>query len=432
MLDAPRIPVSYRSTLWIGAAILCTVFVLGVSWAVFTPLATAVVATGVVKVDSSRKQIQHLEGGIVKEILVRDGDRVQTGDVLLRLDKTKAEASLGVLAAAERSALAQQARLVAEREERATLEFPEALLNAPGDDPETLEAQRSMFAARKAAFDGQLEIFDQQIKHLNQDIKGLSFQQKSRKRQISIVGQELKALKGLLSENLVERTRVLGLEKELANLEGELGELQSESAAKQTAIAEKELEKFQLSKNRQEEVVLELKKVQQELLDLTERLNAARHVLDHIDIRSPVTGVVVNTDVHTVGGVVRPGQVVLELVPENDQLVVEARVRPQDIDGIEPGLAAGVKLSSFEQRSTPELAGRVKYVSADILEEERSGEIYYLARIAVGEDEVARLEGKRIQPGMPAEVFIRTGQRTAAEYLIQPLADSFRRAWLER
>ncbi len=431
--DIPFVPTQSRQLIVAGWLVI----VLGiggfVGWAVSAPLAQAVVASGMIKVNSNRKQIQHLEGGIVKEILVRDGDQVSQGDVLVRLDETRAAASLVILQDSLNAALAQEARLTAERDGAAELVMPEALRarNADNKVAEILKSQNTLFEARQAALAGQIQILEKQIAHLGEDIGGLKSQKAAKSRQLGFVRDELKGMRSLLTKGLTGKRRVLELEREVAKLEGERGELHSRIAATETEIAEKELEIYQVQKGFRESVVNELKQIQGEIFDFRERLNAARHVHGQTEVLSPVDGVVVGSDVHTVGGVVGPGATLLEIVPDDDDLIVEARIEPRDIDDVRPKLPAGIRFTAFNQRTTPEIKGEVQYVSADALQDPKTGQAYFVARIGVVDSETNRLGDKRLQPGMMAEVFIRTGERTAADYLLQPLRDSFRRAWME-
>lgn len=431
--SAPRAPTDGTRFALFGYAVIGFGIFGFILWAVITPLASAIIAPGVVKVYTSRKVVQHLEGGVVAEVLVRDGDIVNAGDVLLRLDATRAQAQLSIIQGTYSAGLAQYARLVAERDELAEIRFP-AELTAAQDDPtaaEAMTAQKSLFEARSSSLQGQLGILDQQIVFLRQEINGLESQQRAKEHQLDIFASEIEGLRDLFDQGLTDKTRILGLEREHAELVGERGKHLSQVSATKTRIGEKELQQFQLKKGVHEEVVVELKQLQTDLLDLTERLNSAQYTVDHTDIRSPVNGIVVDLQTHTIGGVVGPGQTVLEVVPIADRLIIEAKVQPQDIEGLRVGLAVGVRLTAYNRRATPELTGEVVYVAADIMEDERTGQSYFITRIEVPDEELARLDGARAQPGMLADVFIRTGERTPADYLLQPLADSFRRAWRE-
>lgn len=432
-LDIPSLPVKPRATIIAGLAVVLLFLGSFVTWASLAPLAEAVVASGTIKVDSSRKQIQHLEGGIVKEILVRDGGKVRQGDVLLRLDETRAAASVAILRDGYDAAVAQEARLLAERDQADAVVFPESLASRAGDEKiaSIMKSQSTLWDARRSALQGEVQILEKQVRQLRDDIAGYDEQIAAKNRELSFVRDELGSMRKLLEKGLTGKQRLLELEREAAKLEGERSELKSRISSAETEISRKELEIFQVGKSFRQGVVDELKQVQSEILDLRERLNAAEHVFGQTEVRAPVDGVVVGSGVHTIGGVVSPGATLLELVPANDKLIVEARIDPQDIDKVRAHLPAGIKLTAFNQRTTPELAGEVRYVSADVLQDPQSGVFYYVARIEVPEVEVARLGDKQLQPGMTAEVFVRTGERTMADYLLQPLRDSFRRAWLE-
>ncbi len=430
---APRAPTDRLRFVLFGYAVI-TFGIFGfIAWAVLTPLSSAVIASGVVKVDSNRKTVQHLEGGVVQEVLVRDGDTVNAGDLVLRLDATRARAQLAILQGTYNANLAQKARLVAERDELAEIRFSEELANAQNDPTvaEAIAVQRSLFEARRSALRGQLDIIDQQVVFLEQEIVGLESQRQAKEDQIEILASEIEELRDLLAKGLTEKPRILQLEREQAEMIGERGEHLSQISAARTQIGEKSLQQFQLQKSMREEVIDELKQLQTDLLDLSERLIAAQYTVDHTEIRAPVNGIVVDLRTHTIGGVVGPGQTVLEIVPIADRLIVEAKVHPQDIEGLKVGLAAGVRLTAYKQRATPELNGEIVYIAADITEDERTGQSYFITRTVVSDEELERLEGARVQPGMSADVFIRTGERTPADYLLQPLTDSFRKAWRE-
>ena len=433
LADKPVIPTDPSKTILAGVLVI----LLGIggfaTWASTASLARAIVAPGVLKVDSNRKQIQHLEGGIVKQILVRDGDHVKSGDVLVTLDETRAAASLAILNDGLLAAMAQQARLIHERDGKSEITFPEELVKRQQEAKvsETLTAQVALFDARQLALRGQVQILEKQIAHLNEDVTGLEAQKSAKQRQLDFTRDELSDLQELLDKGLTGKQRVLELEREAARLEGEIGEHQSEVAAVGTAVAEKELEIYQVEKAFQENVVSELKQVQAEIYDYQERFNAADHVLGQTIVRSPVDGVVMGSGLHTIGGVIPPGATLLEIVPGHDRLIVEARIDPSDIDDIQPDLPAGIKITAFNQRNSSELSGHVSYVSADAFQDQQNGQSYFVAKIKLSDAELEQLKERRLQPGMMAEVFIRVGERTPFEYLMQPLKDSFRRAWLE-
>ena len=418
----------------IGYAILAGTFGLSIVWSSLAPLSSAVVAQGSVKVDSSRKKIQHPEGGVVKAILVKDGSTVKAGDVLVRLDETKAGAAYGVVKGGREVALAAQARLEAERDERSSIVFPKAL-TSQADEPqiaEILRSQESVFNARRASRIGEVGILERQIGALRSEIAGLQSQQRSKQEQAASVKAELDGLASLASQGMVEKTKIRTIERDLTRLLGERDELASKVASANTAISEKELKKFQVKKAFHEEVVAELKKVQAENFELIERESATRYTLEQTELRAPVDGTVTDLKIHTAGGVIGPGEVVMEVVPSSDRLIVEGKVLPPDIDRVALGQDVGVKLHAFNARTTPELKGTLSYVSADAVLDPRTEMSYFIVKVTVSADELKRLGDQKVQPGMQTDVFIITGERTFLGYLFRPLADSFNQAWRER
>lgn len=402
-------------------------------WSIVTKLASGVIAAGSVKVDSNRKQIQHLEGGIVSEILVRDGDTVKADQVLVRLDDTRAATSLALVQQNLDSAQIQAARMLAEQNDLEAMQLPGTVVDRQEDPKikEMIQAQQQLFTARKESLNGQVKILDQQIRNYGQQIKGFVSQQHSKELQLSSIRQELEDLRKLFEKGMIDRTRLLMLERNEAELVGEVGELVSKIASARTTIGETKLEKFQLDKAFKENVSTDLKEIQVQVNDYQERLLAARHVFAQTQLKSPVDGIVVQSDVHTVSGVVSPGSVLMEIVPINDHLIIEVSVDPQDIDRVKLGLEAGIKFSAFNQREVPEILGTVTYVAADSIKDDTTGMSFYKARVEVEERQIQRLGEREIQPGMVADVVIRTGSRTPMDYILEPLISSFRKAWRE-
>jgi HlyD family type I secretion membrane fusion protein len=418
----------------IGLIVLAATFGATLLWSSLAPLSSAVVASGAVKVESSRKKIQHPEGGVVSEILVKNGDQVSAGTVLARLDATKAGSAHGVVQGGWDVALATRARLEAERDERAEIVWPAELRNrlAEPQVAEIVRSQKALFMARRNTLAGELSIVSEQIASLRNEIKGYESQQRAKGEQVASLQSDLDGLADLEARGMVEKTRVRAIQRELAKTTGERDELVSRIAAARTAITEKELRRFQARKAFSEQVADELKKVQAENFELVERETAARRTLELTELRAPVDGTVTDLKVHTAGGVVAPGEVLMEIVPSSDRLVVEARVLPQDIDRVMIGQPAGVKLHAFNSRTTAELDVAVDYVSADAVVDARSDMSYFTVRLDVKPEALKALGDNRVMPGMQADVFIRTGERTFLGYLLQPLADSFDKAWRER
>lgn len=428
-------PMRTRVWPWVltGVGVIAIAFGGVGAWGATVPLASAVVASGLVTVDTNRKQIQHLEGGIVADLFARNGDTVAGGDVLIHLDGTKAKAQLAIVQAAYREELAKEARLIAERDGKETIDWPEEF-NTPHGDPDVAALRRSqtaIFESRRDTLAGETEILQERVGQLNQEIEGLTAQRSSTDKQIEFITEELKPLQGLFDRGHTTKQRLLALEREAARLEGERGSLTADIARARKAIGETRLEILQKRKAFLNDVVSTLRDVQSKVIDLRERMIAAQDVLRRLDIRAPVSGKIVNMTVHGEDAVIKGGETILEIVPSGDRLLVEVRVRPQDIDNVAIGQPADVRMLAFKQRTTPTLTGGVSYVSADALTSRENDATFYLARIRVPEAELARLRGLDLQPGMPAEVMIRTGERTAIAYMLQPIVDSMNRAWRE-
>ncbi|MED5488259.1 MAG: HlyD family type I secretion periplasmic adaptor subunit [Pseudomonadota bacterium] len=430
--DLPKIKTSLKGPIVSGLTILLIFLVGATAWASSAKLASAIIAVGQLKVDSNRKQIQHLDGGIVNQILVSDGQSVKKGDTLVILDPVQAKSSLGIVAGALFTAELKRSRLQAERDNTEQPDFTRFLHREHEDKNSLIGAQQSLFSIRRSVQVSQQEILHQQIENLKSQISGFESQQASTKTQIEISKDELVNLKNLKARGLVGNERLLELERNLAQLEGRAGELVSSIASAKASIDEKRLELIRVKRSFHEQVLAELQDVESEIIDLQERANAATHHLQQMVVKAPVDGLIVGLNVHTEGGVVVPGQLLMEIVPDNDALIVEGQVLPTDVDDLRVGQSARVKLSGFQQRTTPELTGMLQYVSADSMLDERSGMTYFIIRVSIAAEELAKLPSEGLIPGMPAEVFVQTGERTALEYLLQPLSDTIDRAWREK
>ena len=419
-------------TVALGIVVLGT-FVGGFGvWAAMAPLESAAVAPGIVGVTGKRKTIQHLEGGIVAAILVREGERVRAGQDLAVLDDTEARAMLSRLEAAAHSEAALQARLKAERDGSADVNFPDWLRRAMDGSGagEALAAQERIFEARAATVEGRVSIYGRRMAQLREEIGGLEGEIDAQDRQVALLGEEISDLRVLYEKNLVSRQRLLALQRLQAEVEGERARNRARIARARQDIEETRLLVADLHHTRLNEVVAELQDVEARLLDLRERISAAQDVFARTRIAAPVSGTVVGLQVFTVGGVVGPGSALMDIVPSGVALVIEARVKPMDIDSVSVDQPAEVRLTAFPGLTTPTLTGRVVHVSADSLVDERTGAPYYEASVALdpAEPELARLE---LQPGMPAEVMILTGESTPLEYLFKPILASLNRAMRE-
>ena len=422
-----------RGPILAGLLIVLVSFIGFGGWAALAPLSSAAVAPGAVKVESNRKTVQHLEGGIIEKLRVRDGDAVQAGQVLVRLDRTQAAARHDALLHQYRSLRAARSRLIAERDGHSGIDFGDEL-ESQRKEPriaEILADQERILATRRRSYQGQIEILQQQVEQLGSQIKGLEAQLASEDRQLALIAEETADVASLLEKGLERKSRLLALRRKAALLEGSRGEHQAEIACAEQAIGEARLQMLSLADRRAAEVADELKDVQAELTGTEESLRAALDVLRRSDIAAPIGGTVVGLSFFTEGGVIDPGAPILDIVPQDDRLIVEAAVSPLDIDVVHAGLPAQVRLSALKQGRTPTLGGRVLRVSADRLAGEEPGSAHYAAEVAIEPAELARLDAVSLYPGMPVEVLIQTGERTFADYLLRPILDSFARAFRE-
>ncbi len=403
-------------------------------WAALAPLESAAIAPGEVAIDTKRKTIQHLEGGIIGEILVRDGDIVVAGQVLIRLEEIQSRAELGLLQGRYITASAVEARLIAERDGRKDIAFPEWLLDRLVE-PEvikTVSGQDNIFNSRRESLNHQTQILHQRIAQFEEEITGLEGQIAAENVQLKLIGEEIKDVRHLVELGLARRPRLLALKREVAALEGQRSQNLARIARARQSILEAELRISELHTVLVNEVVQLLSETQAELFDLADRIRASEDKLIRTEVRAPIGGNIVNLQVHTLGGVIAPGAPLLDIVPSDDPLVIEARVDPGDIDVVRPGLDAQVRISAFSQKNMTPIPGVVTYVSADRLDDERTGVGYYVARIMLEEKDIFEaLQGAKLQPGMQAEVIIATGARTALEAIISPLSSSFNRAFRE-
>jgi HlyD family secretion protein len=402
-------------------------------WATTTELAGAVMASGSVVVDSSSKKVQHPTGGVVGEIRVRDGDRVHAGELVVRLDDTITRANLAVITKALDELAARQGRLEAERDGVSTISVRRELLERSSDRDisKLIAGEQTLFKLRHEAREGLRAQLKERIGQLHEQIAGLQEQTVAKGDEIKLIQNELVGVRELWRKNLVPINRVTQLEREATRLKGERGQLVASIAQAKGRISETELQIIQIDQDLRSEVAKELGEIQAKSAELIEKRVAAEDHLKRIDIRAPQAGTVHQMSVHTVGGVIAGGDPLMLIVPENDELAIEVKVAPQDIDQLTIGQEAVLRLSAFNRRTTPEIKGTVSRVAADLIQDQNTGTAFYTARIAVDHNEIERLEGLRLVPGMPIEAFIQTGQRTALSYLVKPLSDQITRAFRE-
>jgi HlyD family secretion protein len=403
------------------------------AWAASTEIYGAVIASGFLVVESSVKKVQHPTGGVVGELFVRDGDHVKAGEVIMRLDATQTKANLGIVVKTIDELTARGSRLEAEKIGADTIDYPAELLTRKDDDTvaKLLEGESKLFELRRDAREGEKAQLNERIAQLREEITGLEEQTGAKKEEIVLVNKELEAVRGLWDKNLVQINRIMALEREAVRLDGESGTLVAAIAQAKGRIAEVKLQIIQVDQNMRSEVAQELSEGRVRLAELSERKVAAEDHLKRIDIRAPQNGIVHQQTVHTVGGVVSPGEPIMLVVPEADKLVVEARVSPIDIDQIQVGQKAALMFSAFNTMTTPEVAGKVSRVGADLSQDPHSGAQYYIVRVAIDETEIANLKGLKLVPGMPVEAFIQTGKRSVLSYVIKPLEDQVARTFKE-
>ena len=425
---------AFEHELRTGLRVLLVAGVLAGGWTVLMPLAGAVVVPGNLVVQSNVKTIQHPTGGVVAEIAARNGMRVAVGDLLLRLDATQAQASLQVVSKQLDEFRARIARLVAERDGLPGLKVPVELAARSGEGTvmTLLASEESLFKARANARRSQIDLLQSRVSQLGEEITGLDAQVASKTRQLELITGELSGVQELYDKRLVPLTRLTSLQRESARIEGERGQLMSAIAETKSKIGEAQLQIVRLDQDFRTEVVKELGETQGKESELVERSVAARDLLDRIEIRSPASGVIHQLSAHTIGGVIRAGDAIMEVVPDTDDLQIEARMQPGDIDQVRTGQKAFIRFSAFNQRVTPQLTGVVSYVSADTSRDQQSNASYFTVRVMLPEDERRRLAGLQLVSGMPAEVFMQTGSRTMMSYLLKPVTDQFQRAFVER
>ncbi len=425
---------SIRNHLIIGlAVVLLLAGGLG-GWGSTVPISGALIAPGQVVVESNVKKVQHPTGGVVGEVRVRDGDLVKAGDIVVRLDETVVRANLAIVNKALYGLWARQARLEAEQQGRETIKFPAMLLDRAGDPEvrDVIASETKLFEVRVYGRAGQKAQLRERVAQLNEEIEGLAGQEKAKDKEIALVEKELVGVRQLYDQRLIQISRLTTLERDAARLNGERGQYISSRAQAKGKITETELQIIQIDKDMVSEVSKDLRETTDKIGEFIERKVTAEDQLRRIDIRAPQDGMVLQSTVHTVGGVITAGDAIMMIVPQADDLSVEAKVNPQDIDKLQIGQKTLLRFSAFNQRTTPELNGKVTRVSADVTTEQRSGQTYYTIRVSMAPDELARLGDAKLVPGMPVEAFVQTGDRTMLSYLMKPLSDQLMRSFRGR
>ncbi len=415
------------------AVIILTFGVVGV-WAAVAKLDKAVVAQGFVAVETNRKSVQHFEGGMVREIFIKEGDHVTKGEVLFSLKKVQAQANNDLVKNQLDSGLALEARLLAERDQKENITWPEEF---SGRSAEPLLArimtdQIHQFQERHTSLEGQVSVLELRIEQLTMGIKGIAIEKDSTEKQVGYINDELVNLRDLGKKQLVPMTRVYAMERERTRLEGVIGHSIADTAKAQSSIGEIKIQIQQLRQKFQEDIASSLLDVRQKIADARERVTVAGDVLNRVEIVAPLDGTVQNLKVFTVGQVLRPAETLLEIVPDEEPLVVNAQFSPNDIDTVYGGQQAEIRFPAFHARDIPLMMGRIESISHDRLMDEQTRQFYFLGVIALGRSDIPEEYRSRIRPGMPAEVIVASGERTVLSYIISPLSESFRKSFRER
>ena len=403
-------------------------------WAAMAKLAGAVVASGQLKVEVERQVVQHPDGGIVGEILVREGDFVEGGEVLVRLDGTQTRSELSALESQLYEIMAREGRLVAEQTSSDTIDFDDELLARAKEDEDIaslVQGQRDLFHARRETMERELEVTGERQAQIREQIEGARAEIEALNEQIGFIQSELTDVRDLNEKGLARRDRLMSLEREAARLRGQLGQRKSEVAQLKGQISELESEMIRMRSTRIEEAITQFREIGFRKFELMEERVRLREQLRRLEITAPRSGVVYDMRVHAIKSVIRPADPIMFIVPTDSGMIVEARVNPIDIDNVHIGQDANLRFSAFSARTTPELAGVVVNVSADSFTDEQTGQAYYNAEISIPEEELEKLQGLELVAGMPVEAFIQTGRRTPIEYLLKPMSDYLSRAMRE-
>ena len=431
---AARAQWSARKPLFLGMlAVAVLVGVLGI-WGSFATISGAVISSGMIQVESLRQVVQHPQGGVVGEIMVKEGDRVEAGDVLIRFDDTMLRSELATVNGQLNEILSRRARLIAERDDADTLSFDPELLDVAKTSPDVkalIDGQARLFEARRESLDKQVEQLNERKQQIRLQIRGVEAQLESSRQQVELITKELVDQQGLLAKGLAQASRVLSLEREAARLKGSIGELESAAARGGAQIVETDIQILQLRNQRREEAISTLRDLSYSEIEMLERKLSLRETLSRMDVRAPMSGVIHGLTVHAIRSVVRPADAILYVVPTDSPLVITTRISAINVDQVHVGQDASLRFSTFDQRTTPEIFGTVAKVSADVFQDETTGMSYYSAEIVPNEGEMERLGDVELLPGMPVEAFIKTEERSPISYLTKPFTDYFNRAFRE-
>ncbi|GGF79465.1 RsaA secretion system, membrane protein RsaE [Azorhizobium oxalatiphilum] len=435
--EPPKVSSDFRRVAAIGYGVIFLTFGVGGAWAALANIDSAVIASGVVSVESKRQVVQHLEGGIIVEIDVKDGQSVKAGDLLFRLDPTSSQSNYAALRAQLDTLLANEARLMAERAQASAIEFPPDLLDRASQPlvKAAIADQQAQFRDRKASLAGQMSILNSRAAQGETEIDGLKREREALDSQLYFIEDELAGIRSLSDKGLVSKPRLAELQREKARLQGLVGRNTADTAKAQNTIGEMNLQIQQLIQKQQEEVAGQMVETRQKISDVREKLAVSENVLKRVDIRAPRTGVVqnINPKIYTIGAIAKPGDTLLEIVPQNDELIVDAQITPTDIDRLHDGVTGvEVRFPAFHSRTTPLILGELRTVSPDRLIDETSRQPYFQAVVAVANTDIPDEMKTRLRPGMPAEVVFSTGERSVLSYLTRPLLDAVTKSMREK
>lgn len=412
---------------------MATFLLVGVGgWAATAKLSGAVIAMGSVTVDQNLKSIQHRDGGIVSDIAVREGDHVEKGQILIRLEDAQSRAELSIVEAQLVELLARRARLVAERDDMPAVVFPDELLSPDVALSEVVLGATRLFEGNRANRESRRQQLLLGIHQIEEEIEGVMAQRRAKAEEVALSTTEQVRIADLTERKLTEVTRLYGVNREVAQLLGQLGELDAAAARARTRINEINLQIIAIDEDSRTEAQRELSQVDTRIAELRDRKFAVEDKLQRTDIRAPISGTVNELNIHTIGGVISPAEVLVTIVPEDARLWVEARIPPVSIDQVSSEQVARLRFSAFNHRTTPELTGRIIQVSAATTRDDTTGETYFLARVGIAPEELLKLGNQQLIPGMPVEVYVMTEERTALSYLAKPITDQFSRALRER
>jgi HlyD family type I secretion membrane fusion protein len=434
MADIARPSDNYQRLAKIGFGLIIFTFgILGL-WAAFAPLSSAVVGSGTVTTESNKKTIQHLEGGIVRKIMVHEGDHVQAGQVLFELDPVQANAGLEIVRNQLFTLLARADRLNSERSHFSAVRFSPEVLAQIGDPVvrQAVEDEKRQFHERLGTVTGQVEILESRVGQYREQIEGIDQQRASMEEQVGFLTEELSGLNELYSKNLVPKPRLLALEGQRSQIKGGIGRALSEKAQAQKAIGEAALQARQIRQQFDQDIAKELADIQVQTTDLRERYTVASDTAKRVKIVSPVSGTAQNLRFFTEGAVVRSAEPMVEIAPDKGDMVIHAQFSPTDVDSVHPGMVAELRFSSFHDRSIPIIMGKVSTISQDRLVDEASHTPYFLVIVNIKDSDIPAGIKSRLKAGMPAEVVVPTGKRSALEYIFNPLTNALHRTMREK